>query len=409
MKRLGKLLVMLVLVSSSGLDAQGCDPAKAAWGYPGATATFLGVITGDYSRMEPATWAKLAEDMPPSADGDLGLRAYHLIAASQMAAASKLLDPVVAPLLADTALAIPTTRIGVTSLEMAGLAVLAAGDPAQAQVLLATAYGRAGDSLGCRIHIELLLARYCSNYGMEAPQFAHFNSGFFNYLQDSLAWKVGAPTPSEYVVALNTMVHLYRLDRNHSALYLELLGDLLSKDPQRFTANYLASLAYMRAGLHLGGAANAIYERKALFALEAPRQAELRFNLYRFTQLKKALAEDVDSSQAMQSKFAEQDAKAIAAGESPYVRFGRKWSREPITAGFVETDKGRLPAMLAKSKAQLAARELEFKRYAGDIDLKDSVKKDNRFNAYALILIGMIVVAVIFIWRKLREAASDKA
>jgi len=62
--------------------------------------------------------------------------------------------------------------------------------------------------------------------------------------------------------------------------------------------------------------------------------------------------------------------------------------------------------MLAQSKSQLAAHEAEAKRYAGDVDLKVEVKKDNRFNSYALILIGMIVVAVIFIWRQLIRAAK---
>jgi hypothetical protein len=72
-----------------------------------------------------------------------------------------------------------------------------------------------------------------------------------------------------------------------------------------------------------------------------------------------------------------------------------------------ETDRGQLSAILTKSRAQLAAREGEERRYAGDVDLKKEVKKDSRFNAFALLLILTIVGAVVFIWSKMRKATRE--
>jgi hypothetical protein len=198
---------------------------------------------------------------------------------------------------------------------------------------------------------------------------------------------------------LNTVALLYRLDKQRQALYLELLGDLLSKDPNRFTANYLAALAYIRAGQIAGGKAQEQFDRKAIFALEAPRQAEQRFNQYRFTQLKKALQADVDSAATWAAKW---EAGPVM---SPLTHHGGLFTLQLSTASFFEDDPGMLPAILAKSRAQIAAREGEAKRYAGDVDLKKEVKKDSRFNSYALILIFTIVGAILYIWVKLRRAS----
>jgi hypothetical protein len=173
----------------------------------------------------------------------------------------------------------------------------------------------------------------------------------------------------------------------------------LSKEPNRFNANYLAGLAYMRAGQIAAGKAQEQFDRKAIFALEAPRQAEERFNQYRFTQLKKALQADVDSAATWAAKW---EAGPVL---SPLTHHGGLFTLQLSTAPFFEDDPGQLSGILAKSKSQLAARQAEAKRYAGDVDLKKEVKKDSRFNSYALILIFTIVAAVVFIWVKLRRAS----
>jgi hypothetical protein len=258
----------------------------------------------------------------------------------------------------------------------------------------------------CRMKVEPLLVSYFRTYGTEAPLFAHFNSGFYNYVQDSLRL-TDLSGSDDYFVALNTIALLYRLDKNRQALYLELLGDLLSKHPDRFNANYLAGLAYLRAGMILGGTAQEVYDRKAIFALEAPRQAENRFNQYRFTQLKKALEADVDSAAMWQSARDAEEAQSIQAGKIPWEVFGGVVSIHLSTVAYHETDRGQLSAILTKSRAQLAAREGEERRYAGDVDLKKEVKKDSRFNAFALLLILTIVGAVVFIWSKMRKATRE--
>jgi hypothetical protein len=47
---------------------------------------------------------------------------------------------------------------------------------------------------------------------------------------------------------------------------------------------------------------------------------------------------------------------------------------------------------------------VEAKRYAGEVDLKQVVKKDSRFNAFAFFLILTIVGSVVFIWRRILKA-----
>jgi hypothetical protein len=403
MKQVGTLVLWLMIVGGGWLKGQGCDSTGAVWANPGKTPTFLALIVGNYDRLDTATWAKLsaATNNPQ----EIGSQAMNLLHAGHAAAASALLAPRVATTLARPANDSSTSADALADLELAGIAALMQAHLPEADSLLAHAFQRSSDRLRCRLHTELLLVRYLEQFGMATPQMAHFNGGFFNFLQDSLGWNPEATDANGYVTALNTVAQLYRLDAVHGALYLELLGDLLSKEPNAFSANYLSSIAYLRAGTLVGGDGQAVYERKALFALEAPRHSEERFNQYRFTQLKKALTEDVDSAHAQQALIDRQDAQTVASGGSPLTRL-QGFSTAPITVGFEATDRGRLPAMLAKSKAQLTARQEEYKRYAGDVDLKAEVKKDNRFNSFALFLIGSIIASAIIIWRKLLTASK---
>jgi hypothetical protein len=402
MKHLGKLLAIGILLCGGWLMGQGCDPALAMWTSPGETPTFLSLIVGNNDQISPATWAHQSEKATVS-----GPKALMLLYAGRAADASKALAPNIEAIRADSLAADSLGPTQLADLEVAAAAAMVQGNFDTAEDLLVLATQGAGDRLGCRMRYQLLLVRYLQQYGSQAPLFPHFNSGYFNYVQDSMGWKPGVPDASGYVIALNTVAQMYRLDQSRGALYLELLGDLLSKEPNRFNANYLPALAYMRAGMLLGEPQRAKFERKAIFALEAPRQNELRFNQYRFTQLTKALQEDVDSATARQQQLQTLDTQALASGGDVFARLGGKQSDQPISQGFADTDRGRLPAILAKSKAQIDAHNAAAKRYAGDVDLQKEVKKDNRFNTFALFLIGTIVLAVVIIWRRLRKASRN--
>lgn len=404
MKKTLGLGMVIVLLLAGGLRAQACDPQGAAWARMGKTPTILALIVGNHDHLSPEVWSQLADKMA-AAPAARGQRALHLLHAGRAAEASKLLAPDVARSTGDS---IPDSSLAadaLADLEVAGLAALAEGKPAQAAQLFAHAHARSGDRLRCRLRVETLLARYLQRYGMDAPLQPHYNSGFYNYLEDSLRWSAESPAAGAYVVAINAVARMLEIDRARQALYLELLGDLLSKEPSRFNANYLSGLAYLRAAGLLQGQKTADMERKALFALEAPRQREDRFNLYRFTQLKKALAEDVDSAAARAAADAARDQAAMAQGGDPWERFGGMWDTLPVGTAFLPTDGGRLPALLARSKDEITAHNEAVKRYAGDVDLKKEVKKDSRFNAFAIVLILTIVAAVLFIFRKLQRAS----
>lgn len=409
MKYLGNTLVLILLLSLGAVKAQSCGGKNTMWAFPGAKPTFLGLIVGSYDRPDAGTWKFLLDQNQTSANDPVGPKAVLYLAAGKAEQALKIMEPLLAIVATDSALDSAASLTRVADLEVGAIAALVAGklDLAAVSLAQASTFKTAPDF--CRIRTEKLVVRYLLQYGMEAPIFPHFNSGFYNYIQDDLSWDPKHPDEDGYILALNTVAMLYRLDSKRQSLYLELLGDLLSKEPSHFNANYMAALAYLRAGQIIGGNAEQEFDRKALFALEAPRQSEIRFNLYRFTQLKKALEVDADSAVSQQAVFAVLEAKAIAAGTDPLARFQGKFNRALTTSAFEVQDPGHLAAILTKSKAQIAAREGESKRYAGDIDLKKAVKKDSRFNAFALFLIGTIVVALVFIWRKLRIASKPQS
>lgn len=335
-----------------------------------------------------------------------GSRAATLLHAGKPVEALQLLEPQLRSLLQDS-VADSTMAIGrMNDLEVGAMAALADGKLDRAGELLSRALWLPNTPNRCRLRTEQLLVSYLKAYGTETPLFPNFNSGFYNYLSDSLKWNPKEPDSNGYLMALNVVALAYQLDAQRQALYMELLGDLLSKEPNRFNANYMSALAYLRAGMVAGEGARAAYDRKAIFALEAPRQAEYRFNQYRFTQLRKALQEDVDSAAARQATAEAADAQAIQAGKDPLTRFGGQSSEALVSATFEDTDPGKLPQILKKSRAQLEARNDENKRYAGDVDLKKEVKKDSRFNAFALFLILTIVASVVILWRKVRKGSA---
>jgi hypothetical protein len=245
--------------------------------------------------------------------------------------------------------------------------------------------------MACRIQHENLVAKYLALYQDKQPMFSHFNGGFHQFWNDSIAWPATGPQSDDYLMALNVVASMARLDSKHAAAYFEMLGDLLTKEPGKFNANYLSSLAYLRAGQEAGEQFADAYDRKALFALEAPSFREDRFNVYRFTQLKKALVADLEAAKQL-APLAE-----VAQKESGFIQ-----------AGFRGEDPGSLAKILEKSKGQIEDRQAEAKRYAGNVDLKKEVKKDSRFNAFAVAFIALIIGAFFFLVYKVRKTAKAK-
>ena len=175
------------------------------------------------------------------------------------------------------------------------------------------------------------------------------------------------------------MLNLVQWSESNDPIYLELLGDLLTRYRDRFKGNYFGSLVYMRAALLKEGKAQAAYLRKSLFALESPSTFEDRFNQYRFTQLRKALEEEkVNPS-----------------------RGGKPQPKGPI-AFFPATDNGRLSPMLRKAHKQLLNRQARATKYKEEIEI-GTVKRDTTFNLYALFVIGSLLAAVFFIGFQMRR------
>ncbi|MFN8398208.1 MAG: hypothetical protein U0176_26600 [Bacteroidia bacterium] len=398
MKRLWILL--LVLGMSLPMVAQICE-GNAVWPRPGAAPSFLSVITGYHDRPAAATWEALI-----GKNASFGSDAVLLLRAGKSKSSADKSYKKAGDLRTDSAQALIWSPSDLVDFESYTWACVE-GSTLESALSIQSDLLRLPDSpIRCRVRMSQLLVRYLQTYAKETPVSSHFNGGFYNYLSDSLHWDPKKPDGNGYLMALNVVVMAMDLDPKRHATYLELLGDLLSKEPNRFTANYLSCLAYLRAGMVAGGSAQAAYDRKALFAIEAPRQAEERFNQYRFTQLKKALQADVDSAAARRAKTETEEKQAIKGGTDPLARFQGKVTNGLISTTFTESDPGQLPAILKKSKEQQAARELEAKRYAGDVDLKKEVKKDVRFNAFAVFLIAIIIGAVIFIWVKIMRASK---
>lgn len=405
-----KVLFWVGIAGFGNLQAQNCEGEFKTWSLPGSKPTFLTLITGYNDQPSKAFWESTVGALQKDSEGKLGPLATAYLFAGKPAEASKLLAANLAAFKNDSTIDSSLNVNLLTDVEVGAMAALAEGKLKEASALLAHASVIPTMPNPCRIRTEQLLVSFLQAYGMDAPLFPHFNSGFYNYLEDSLRWKPKAPDGNGYLMALNVVALAFRIDQQRQPLYLELLGDLLSKEPNRFNANYMASLAYMRAGMLAGmlagGTAKEVYDRKAIFALEAPRQAEYRFNQYRFTQLQKALQEDVDSAAARNAVHAAAEAAAIQGNADPLARFGGKFSTELISSTFEEGDPGKLAAILKKSRSQIEDRLNENKRYAGDVDLKKEVKKDGRFNAFALFLILTIVAAIVLIWRKVRKGSA---
>lgn len=260
----------------------------------------------------------------------------------------------------------------------AGLAALGEGKSGNAARLFAAAGQGLTEENDCGLRFYRLTARYLDAYQSAEPIFPNFNGGYYNYLKDSLFW--GETDTAQYEQALIATVEMVQWTSAGSSTYLELLGDLLTGHQDKFYRNYFSWLAYMRAAT-LDARHHDAFERKALFALEYPRTQEDRFNRYRYTQLRKALDEDMVT-----------------------VRTGKEdLSIAPPLRFFPESSGGRLEAMLGKARQQMINRSQRRLKFDQEVDRK-VVKRDVRFNAYALFLILVIIGSVVFFWIKLKRA-----
>jgi hypothetical protein len=235
----------------------------------------------------------------------------------------------------------------------------------------------------CGLRFFRLTARYLAAYSQTPPLFPHFNGGFYTYLKDSLFWSDSDSL--QYEMALSAVMDLVQWTNAKNPLYLELLGDMITGHRDRFYATYFAWMAYERAGIESEGSAATAFERKAIFALEFPGTNEDRFNRYRYTQLNKALREDLASAP-----------HETRGPEPPLPR----WF-------FPSQSNAHLFGMLKKAQSQEIARRSRVLKFDQEVNRRD-VKRDTRFNAYALFLIAVIIGSVIFFWIKLKRAAKTR-
>lgn len=391
MRKTAGIVILGMLMAFMSLQAQNCGEFQPLLDFPGNTPTFLGLITGFDGRPDSSYWEELAAKSPNDNSGNAAQKAVFLLHAGKIDEAKSITATYTWNPLNSGSFDSLSLKENAAATEAAGLALLCEGNSSAAVEQLKFALENAPFGIRCRIKHELLVAQYLAKYQKTLPIFSGFNGGFYGFVSDSLKWKTGEPEAIGYLQALNTVAMLYRMDKKHAAIYLELLGDLLTEEPGKFNANYISALAYLRAARNKNETLALAFERKALFALEAPRDREDRFNQYRFTQIKKALDHDIDS------------AKTIMAN----INHSNSY-KTPINSGFSAEEPGSLARILTKSKGQLEARATEAKRYEGDVDLKKEVKKDSRFNLFAMFLIAIIIGAVIFIVRQIRRVSAEK-
>lgn len=233
-------------------------------------------------------------------------------------------------------------------------------------------------SARCAAQFYRLVAGYMDAYAQDGPLFPWFNGGFYTYLRDSLYWGLGKMDTTEYTGALHGMADLVALTKGENVVFLELFGDLLTQHPEKFVRNYMSCLAYLRAAMLSDSSAGADFERKAYYAVEAPRTAYHRFDKYQFTQLKKALRADMDAE--------------LTAAEAE----GSGLTYLTAQSG------GRLGPMLRKASDQVAAKEGKTGPRFEEVNM-DTVRADTDFNKYAIFVILVLLGAVAFIWIQIRR------
>jgi hypothetical protein len=237
----------------------------------------------------------------------------------------------------------------------------------------------------CGYPILRLAADYAVQYKGTTPFFPGFNGGFYNFLKDSLQ-QGEKLNLSLYNQALEMLHGWVRFTNAKSPVALELYGDLLYRHPDRLLGNYFGALVYLKAGLNCTGPSKDSFFEKAAYALESPADVRRRFDMYRFTQIRKALEADIANKDIQADPAA---SLSVVDGKITYIS---------------PQDGGSLLPMLKKAReATLEIGPKTFNKYGQEVDAR-KVKADTGFNLYALLLIGTVLGAIAFFWYKIRAA-----
>ena len=251
----------------------------------------------------------------------------------------------------------------------------------------------------CRLKEFRLIAGYLDRYGDEAPLFSHFNGGFFTYCQDSLRWRKEEYDTQAYEAVVESVIDLVVLS-DQKPVYFELLGDLLSQNQDQVVANWFGASAYLRL-MHLLPDHAAELEEKAFFALEAPMMVKRRFDNYQFIQFKKHIKNDLDAAAETRNTY--------TASEKDNADGARTQLKEAYPLGgtgytlLQEGDESNVAAVIRKASKRQAENQGEESKFAGEVELHKAVKSDTKFNAYAFVMIGVVIFAVVFLGLQARR------
>jgi|GEM_PF-3740537 len=383
MKHLSVFFLLVCMFATSMGWSQTCDHTAIL--QPDAGQSQLGLIMGDYPRLGPSVLkSKLS-----LVGGQEGLDWFE----------TNLLRLHTGQEITSTVMQEDMSGSRMGELEyQEGLLALLAGEYATAISKFNASELNAALGRECNLNNYRLVAEYLSKYGDESPLFPHFNGGFFQFCQDSLRWGVEQTDSVAYHRMLGTVSDLVILSQE-KPVYFELAGDLLANHSDEVTANWYGALAYLRLAELLPDQKEWV-EEKAIFALEAPKTSRNRFDNYQFTQLKKHFANDRSAIQEARKSYLEAEGQNFVKGkEEAVARFGKP---QPNLIWLREEDNSNVAIVIRKAFARYAEEMGRELRFAGDVDLK-SVKSDTQFNLYAILMVGTVIFAVVFLGYQVRK------
>ncbi|MCB9234515.1 MAG: hypothetical protein H6581_22865 [Bacteroidia bacterium] len=245
----------------------------------------------------------------------------------------------------------------------------------------------------------------------EGPVFAGFNGGFGNFVDDSLP-----PAPGQALETVENMQNMIRRiaeDGPDNPVLYEMLGDLLYQDQSGDEMRYLAAFAYQRASqlATIEEASNA-YRRKAAFAMEGEVIRDPNFfNKVRYANFEQAFLTQQKAAQELQERIEKDETAWAAQGKDMEIAFLDAYgpfmapSYPDYKPDYWPKEKGEALAFVSKE----VENENNRRTFTPNddvtnpsLDLK-AVKRDYRFNFYALIVFAFIIGAVAIIWRNFRK------
>jgi len=394
MKRITLLLIVLSLTGTQWAWTQDCNGRR----YVGADleTSVLGVVMGNYPHFGAAglEQSRAALDQTfNTLENAFGRELVQL----QLDPAAKFAGTLaVADSSADTA------RL----YHYEGLLHLVGGDYTTAVSRFNASMTAGNVPAECKREDYRLIAQYLDLYGDQVPIFSGFNNGFFNYACDSLRMPRNNPNPAIYNRLIESLLDLAIFTQRQPA-YLEMLGDLMTQNPDQITANWFSAVSYLQLAKDVPAQA-ARLEEKAIHALEAPRTARSRFDSYQFTKLGQRLDEDRKLAEESRAAMVAEEEKAVQSGKPASEALAQEF--EAASAAVVlmrENEPGALPNVIREADRREAEKLGEERKFAGNVDLKE-VKGEKRFNYYALVMIAVVIGAVIVLWRKLNQGAKER-